>query len=232
MISPFVVRSRIPPFIAAVALLLGAIAVGARFRRPHPERAEAPQLHPPRLPGASQPPRAELPSQPAPVRVCTPSLPATADTVRHSFEFVEDVLLPAHQGRRIRDLRRADPTPRPSESVTALQGREHPLVMHGTDAKTVRQRINLNRGVYAACYADALSRHPGLTGRVVVGMDWDRCGLSRQVTIESSTIADPTLEACLKAAAAEVWLEPSDEGIHASWPFVLRPQTVPHQTSD
>lgn len=74
-------------------------------------------------------------------------------------------------------------------------------------ASEIRRSLRYNQGAYGACYAQALARHPGLAGRVVLNATVDHAG-SPTVRVQQSNGADAALEECLRQAVAEVWFEP------------------------
>lgn len=90
----------------------------------------------------------------------------------------------------------------------------------------IRQSLRYNMGAYGACYAQAHARHPGLAGRVVIGISVDLGG-SLTARVTQSTVQDAELAECLRQAVEEVWFAPwsQDWGkLEITYPFVLSPE--------
>lgn len=95
-------------------------------------------------------------------------------------------------------------------------------------APPIRQSLRYNQGAYGACYVQALARHPGLAGRIVLGATVDPAG-TLTVRVQESTVHDAEVEECMRKAMAEVWFDQwvQDFGkIEFTYPFVLKPAPV------
>lgn len=94
---------------------------------------------------------------------------------------------------------------------------------HVTTSKSVvRAAVEANRGAFEACYADALARDARLTGKtielVLVIPD-----VTTPTEVQLDGVADPLFTACMRTAAAELWIAESlpESTIEAHFAFSL-----------
>ncbi len=153
------------------------------------------------------PPARPVASAPVPraMRVCMPVLVGSLDRVEAPVPFtITDA-----------DDRR--------ESVPVVHvGCASPPPEGGSGGKwSVRQAIRSNRRAYSRCYADAHDRDPALTGTVTIAVLFGTGGLVEHVEVTGA--GDSVLHACMATATEQIWIEPGDRAIQATYPFTLAP---------
>ena len=74
------------------------------------------------------------------------------------------------------------------------------------------------------CYERALKRNPGLSGKISVRIEINTVGRVTTVGIESDSIGDPTVTACVKATMKRLRFPPPEGGDIAEVivPFVFQ----------
>jgi hypothetical protein len=72
------------------------------------------------------------------------------------------------------------------------------------------------------CFERELKRHPGLLGRVEIGVTFDEHGRAIRVRLVRSTIDHLALERCLLSVAARFRREPGRARGEVTFPIVLR----------
>lgn len=83
---------------------------------------------------------------------------------------------------------------------------EAPEQSPSLDAEALLQALEASRTSFAACYRDALSRDPGLWGRVELDIELDADGAIAKVTERDSRFPDKEALACVRSAAQNVTL--------------------------
>lgn len=96
-----------------------------------------------------------------------------------------------------------------------------PTVRGRCDAAMIRRVVRAHVNEVRFCYERALQARPELTGRVVARFDIARDGSAADAAIDSSTVADPTVAACV-AGAIRRWQFPTCAAT-VSYPFVFVP---------
>lgn len=112
-------------------------------------------------------------------------------------------------------------------------GKRRPIVRYSCAAVGVVVRpadvlrtIDSNTGAYRRCYSQALSRTPGLRGKLVVRATLGDSGLMERARVDG--VGDPALADCMAAAFAELSMQPSPVGEHElSYTFELNPDPLP-----
>ena len=90
----------------------------------------------------------------------------------------------------------------------------------------VERTIQSNLGVYRQCYSAALTRTPGLRGKLAVRAVLGDSGLVESASVQGP--GDPTFAACMAAAFQELVLQPSAIGrYHLAYTFDLTPDPLP-----
>jgi TonB family protein len=124
----------------------------------------------------------------------------------------------------------ARPDPDPAAGVerevrvrAAVEADGRPDVEEGLDPGVVAQIVRRGRGAIVRCYERALKGNPRLAGQVVLGMTVTANGRVGRVSVESSTVADESVGACM-VGVARGWRFPPTDGpeVHISYPFVFR----------
>ncbi|MCS6914614.1 MAG: AgmX/PglI C-terminal domain-containing protein [Myxococcales bacterium] len=105
--------------------------------------------------------------------------------------------------------------------VVVISGR--PAVQGALSSRDIDQVVTYHQGDVESCYRAELARTPELGGRLVLHFGIDASGRVTQARVESSTLASPSLEACIVQRALR-WRFPSapTPTPAASMPFVLR----------
>lgn len=120
----------------------------------------------------------------------------------------------------------------PAAPVSAYQGAMPQGALPGSPRvggeiteKTADEVLQAGLGAFQACYATALARKPGLTGRVVVQVDVGPMGEQMGRELVVSTSEDPELDACMvEALSALVFPALGDQKTaRINYPFLLSP---------
>ena len=98
-----------------------------------------------------------------------------------------------------------------------------PDVVGDLDRIIIRKVVNQRKRTIKQCYTDALKEPPGMSGKVVIAWQIDATGNVSEASIESSTLADESVENCL-VRNAKTWRFPAprDGGVvRVKYPFVF-----------
>jgi hypothetical protein len=91
--------------------------------------------------------------------------------------------------------------------------------------EVIQRTMRLNAGAFRACYADALQRRPGLSGRAVLKYVIDRSGAVSFAVDGGSDVDDAALLRCMIEAASKLTFPPPEGGmVTVIWPFSLSPE--------
>jgi hypothetical protein len=108
------------------------------------------------------------------------------------------------------------------EATTTLVA---PTVLGSIDPQSVRRVVRAHAGQIRACYESALSRTPGIAGKVVVQWVIGSDGRVTKVQIAESSLKSADIEGCLQTKIA-TWRFPKPTGgglVVVNHPFVFRP---------
>ena len=100
-----------------------------------------------------------------------------------------------------------------------------PIVRGGLDKEIIRRIVRQHVNEVRFCYEEALVRKPALAGRVVAQFTIAPTGKVLVSALQSSSLGEPTVEACIVAATRR-WLYPQPDGgglVTVSYPFQLAP---------
>jgi hypothetical protein len=129
----------------------------------------------------------------------------------------------------LRERESGKPRPRAlgrAHRVTAPVVRMASVMVNGRLPPEVIQRtMRLNAGAFRACYADALQRRPGLSGRAVIKYVIDRSGAVSFAADGGSEVDDaPMLRCMIEAAYKLTFPQPEGGVVTVVWPFALSPE--------
>jgi hypothetical protein len=100
-----------------------------------------------------------------------------------------------------------------------------PIVRGGLDKEIVRRVVRQHLNEVRFCYEQSLARRPSLAGRVVASFSIAPTGRVLSSVLQSSTLGEPTVEACIVGAVRR-WGFPAPAGggvVIVSYPFQLTP---------
>jgi TonB family protein len=98
-------------------------------------------------------------------------------------------------------------------------------VRGGLDREIVRRVVHRHLNEVRFCYEEALLRRPSLAGRIVVHFTIAGTGRVLVSALQSSSLGEPTVDACVLAAVRR-WEFPQPNGgglVVVSYPFQLAP---------
>jgi hypothetical protein len=98
-------------------------------------------------------------------------------------------------------------------------------VRGGLDKEIVRRVVRKHLNEVRFCYEQSLARRPALAGRVVASFTIAPTGRVLASLLQSSTLSEPTAEACIVSAIRR-WDFPAPEGggvVVVTYPFQLAP---------
>ena len=91
----------------------------------------------------------------------------------------------------------------------------------GLSREVIRSVVARNRPQIRACYQQALTRRPGLEGRITVRWTVTPEGRVGATAVESNELGDTEVGACVSAAVARWAFPASDTPTSVTYPFVL-----------
>jgi hypothetical protein len=127
----------------------------------------------------------------------------------------------ALHGDSVRELKLADKTE--EHAVHGTVRDSAPTQVDGPlDPGIIAGEIRRRLGAVRACYEAALKRNPSLSGKLVLRFAVSMIGKVTSLEIDTDTLNDPEVIACIKARAFSWRFPPSAEPIEFSYPFVFQ----------
>ena len=91
------------------------------------------------------------------------------------------------------------------------------------DAQSVEKIIRKNSAILRYCYERELQKKPDLRGKIVVKFSIEQDGKVRSAKVESSTLQDATVEACIVDRFKKMKFPASDEEAVVRYPIMFSP---------
>jgi antitoxin component YwqK of YwqJK toxin-antitoxin module len=103
------------------------------------------------------------------------------------------------------------------------QGNRRPVIIGSLDKKIIKRVVTQNMGQIRGCYEDALTREPGLSGRVTMKWVIDPNGQMAKVKVANTQMQNSTVEDCMKEKI-KTWKFPKPKGggiVIVTYPFLF-----------